>query len=223
MTSLAANRPLRLWRAAIGKKAVMGLTGAILFGFVFTHMAGNLQFFLGRTTFDGYGAAIKASAPLLWGTRIVLLTSVVLHVTAALSLTAMSRAARPVPYQKPGKRASTLANRSMALGGLFLLVFIVVHLMHFTIGNLHPNFVEGAVFDNVVNGFKVVPVAIFYLLAMACLCLHLFHGVWSLTQSLGFHHPKYTPRIRTAAKVFALVVTLGFASLPIAVLAGVGQ
>jgi succinate dehydrogenase / fumarate reductase cytochrome b subunit len=223
MASVAANRTLRLWAAPIGKKAVMGLSGAILFGFVFVHMAGNLQFFLGRQRFDAYGAALQATAPLLWGTRIVLLLAVVLHVTAALQLSALSRAARPVGYQKPGKRASTLANRSMLGGGLVLFAFIIFHLMHFTIGNAHPHFVHGAIYDNVMSGFQVAPVAIGYVVAMGCLGLHLFHGVWSLTQSLGFNHPTYTPRIKIAAQVFAAVVTLGFASLPLAVLAGVAQ
>jgi succinate dehydrogenase / fumarate reductase cytochrome b subunit len=217
------NRALRLWQAPIGKKAVMGLTGAILFGFVLTHMAGNLQFFLGRAKLDGYGAQLKAMPALLWGVRGLLLLSVILHVTAAVQLTALSRAARPERYQRPGKRASTWANRTMFVGGLILFAFIVFHLMHFTIGNVHPSFVEGAVYDNVIAGLKVVPVTVFYLVAMVCLCLHLFHGVWSLTQTLGFNHPKYTPHIKTAAKLFAVVVAVGFAALPIAVLAGVGH
>jgi succinate dehydrogenase / fumarate reductase cytochrome b subunit len=223
MSSAVDNRTLRLWQAPIGKKAVMGLTGAVLFGFVLVHMAGNLQFFLGAGKLDAYGAALKATPPLLWGTRIVLLGAVVLHVTAALQLSALSKAARPVAYQKPGKRASTLANRTMLIGGLVLLAFIVFHLLHFTVGAVHPSFVEGKIHDNVVSGFRVVPVAVGYVVAMAALCFHLFHGVWSLTQSLGFNHPKYTPHIKTAATLFAVVVSVGFASLPIAVLVGVAQ
>jgi succinate dehydrogenase / fumarate reductase cytochrome b subunit len=222
MSSAAVHRALRVWQAPIGKKAVMAVTGVILFGFVAVHMAANLQYFLGGTALDDYGAKLREMPLLLWGTRAVLLLAVVLHIVAAVQLTALSRAARPQAYKVKGTRGSSLANRTMFYGGLVLFVFIVYHLLHMTTGQAHPEFVHGAVRQNVITGFQVIPVAAFYLFAMVMVCLHLYHGVWSLTQSLGFNHPRYTPRIKMAAKLFAIVVAVGFALVPLAVLAGVG-
>lgn len=216
------SRVGRLWAAPIGKKAVMALTGVVLYGFAFVHMAGNLQIFLGRTVFDAYGAKLKATPALLWGVRTLLLVSLVLHVVSAIQLTVLKRQARPQAYQRHGSRVpGSYASRSMFYGGLVLLAFIIFHLLHFTTGQAHPRFVEGAAYDNVVNGFAVAPVAIFYIFAMLALSMHLFHGVWSVFQSLGMNHPKYTPKLKAFAKIFAIVVTLGFISIPIAVLAGV--
>jgi succinate dehydrogenase / fumarate reductase cytochrome b subunit len=214
------SRVGRLWQAPIGKKAVMALTGVVLYGFAFVHMAGNLQFFLGRTRFDAYGAGIKATAPLLWGVRTLLLVSVILHVVTALQLTALKRQARPQAYQKPGRVQASYASKTMFYGGLLLLTFLVFHILHFTTGQAHPNFVEGAAYDNVVNGFAVAPVAGFYVVAMLGLLMHLYHGVWSVFQSLGMNHPKYTPGLKLFAKGFALVVAAGFISIPLSVLLG---
>jgi succinate dehydrogenase / fumarate reductase cytochrome b subunit len=216
------SRVGQLWSAPIGKKAVMALTGIVLYGFAFGHMAGNLQFYLGRTRFDAYGAGIKANALLLWGVRGILLLSVFLHIVSAIQLTALKRKARPEAYRKPGAVQASYASKTMFYGGLVLLAFLVFHILHFTTGNVHPTFVEGAAYDNVVNGFHVVPVAIFYIVAMLALSMHLYHGVWSVFQSLGLNHPKYMPKLKVFAKVFAFVVTAGFVSLPIAVLAGFG-
>lgn len=200
----------------------MGVTGLIYFGYVIVHMAGNLQFFLGRDAFDSYGAAAKSSAALLWGVRLLLLASVVLHVVAAAQLSLASRAARPGSYERYRPVQATYASRSMLLGGLVLLCFLVFHILHLTTGQAHPDFREGLVFDNVVAGFRVVPVALGYLVAMIALGLHLSHGAASLTRSLGFSHPRYSPAIRRGARIFAVVLALGFSSLPLAVLAGLG-
>ena len=199
----------------------MALTGVVLYGFAFGHMAGNLQFFLGATRFDAYGAGIKANAVLLWGVRSLLLVSVILHVTTAVQLTALKREARPQAYKRAGRVVASYASKSMFYGGLVLLAFLIFHILHFTTGNAHPNFVEGAAYANVVNGFKIAPVAAFYIFAMLALSLHLYHGVWSVFQSLGLNHPRYMPKLKVFAKVFSAVVTAGFISIPIAVLAGI--
>lgn len=217
------SRVGQLWAAPIGKKAVMALTGVVLYGFAFVHMAGNLQFFLGRTRFDAYGAGIKATPALLWGVRTVLLLSVVLHVVSAIQLTALKRQARPQAYQRHGRVAGSYASKTMFYGGLLLLGFLIFHILHFTTGQAHPKFVEGAAYDNVINGFAIAPVALIYVVAMLALSMHLYHGVWSVFQSLGLNHPKYTPRLKTFAKVFAMVVTVGFVSIPLSVLAGFGR
>jgi succinate dehydrogenase / fumarate reductase cytochrome b subunit len=135
----------------------------------------------------------------------------------------MSRnsAARPVGYVKKTSVVSTYASRTMYMSGPILALFIVYHLLHFTIGVGGTPFEEGKAYENLVAGFRVWYISAFYIVAMAMLCTHLFHGIWSMTQTLGFHHPKYTPRLRSAAKAIAIALFLGFASIPVSVLLGI--
>ncbi len=215
------SRLSRFWNATAGKKAVMALTGFILFGFVVVHMAGNLQIFLGPEKFNGYAKALKALPALLWGARAVLLASVFLHIWAAVELWSLKNAARPVAYAKRKPIVSTYASRTMYWSGPILAAFIVYHLLHFTIGAGGTPFDEHDPYTNVVRGFQVLPIAFAYIVAMSLLCMHLYHGVWSLFQTLGVQHPRYTPVLRNAAKAFAFLVFLGFISVPAGVIAGV--
>ena len=214
------NQALQFYEAPIGKKAVMAVTGVVLFGFVLGHMAGNLQFFLGREAFDHYAAVLRATPALLWGVRTLLLVSVSLHIAASVQLTALKRKARPVGYRKKTSVDSSYASRTMMWSGPILAAFIVYHLLHFTLGTVHPSFEEGHVYDNVIAGFRVIPVSIAYIVAMILLGMHLNHGVWSMFQSLGVGHPRYSAALRRFANLFSVLVTLGFISIPIAVLAG---
>jgi succinate dehydrogenase / fumarate reductase cytochrome b subunit len=227
MTATAIDGPLnkavQFYDAPIGKKVVMAITGAILFGFVLVHMAGNLQFFLGREVFDHYGAVLKATPAVLWGVRTLLLVSVILHVIASIQLIALKQKARPIGYKKKDAVDSSYASRTMMWSGPILFAFIVYHLLHFTIGSVHPQFEEGHVYDNVVAGFRVIPVSIAYIVAMILLGMHLNHGVWSMFQSLGVGHPKYSAAARRFANIFSILVVLGFISIPIAVMAGYGS
>jgi succinate dehydrogenase / fumarate reductase, cytochrome b subunit len=227
MTATAIDSPLRkaaqFYDAPIGKKVVMAITGAILFGFVMVHMAGNLQFFLGPERFDHYGAALKATPALLWGTRTILLVAVILHIVASIQLIALKQKARPIGYQKKEAVDSSYASRTMTWSGPILAAFIVYHLLHFTLGTVHPSFEEGHVYDNVVAGFRVIPVSIAYIVAMILLGMHLNHGVWSMFQSLGVGHPRYSAAARRFANIFSILIVLGFISIPIAVMAGYGS
>jgi succinate dehydrogenase / fumarate reductase cytochrome b subunit len=212
----------RFFASSIGKKVVMAVTGLGLFGFVVAHMVGNLQAYLGPEVFNGYAAKLRAVPALLWGMRIALLGAALLHVWAAVSLTRMNRAARPRGYRERESRASTYASRTMRWSGVILLLFIVYHLMHFTFGTraVHPQFVHGDAYHNFVTGFQNPLVSLFYLAAMACLGLHMYHGVWSMLQTVGLSHPRYNPwRRRFAAALTALVV-LANVSFPLAVLSG---
>jgi succinate dehydrogenase / fumarate reductase cytochrome b subunit len=213
---------LWFWRTTIGKKAVMAVTGVILFGFVVGHLLGNLQIYEGPEQLNAYAATLRAHPALLYGTRILLLISVILHIWAAVQLWALHRTARPIGYVKKASINSTYASRTMYWSGPIVLAFIIFHLLHFTFGTIHPGgpFVEGDVYNNVVTGFQVWPVSLFYIIAMVLLCLHLYHGLWSMFQSLGINHPKYTPWLRGFAKVFAILIALGNISIPVAVLAG---
>ncbi|MBI2685762.1 MAG: succinate dehydrogenase cytochrome b subunit [Acidobacteria bacterium] len=228
MSSSASTlaRAARLYEAPVGKKAVMAISGVILFGFVLGHMLGNLQIFLppgidGKFPIDAYGEALRHNQPLLYGTRVVLLIAVIAHIISAIQLATLKIAARPVAYARYTPIASSYASRTMYWSGPILAAFIVYHLLHFTTGTVHPSFRDLHVHDNVIAGFSVWYVSAFYILAMVLLCLHLYHGIWSMTQSVGFSHPTYTPKIKLGAKAFAIVIAAGNISIPLSVLFGV--
>ncbi len=209
--------------SSIGRKVVMAVTGAILFGFVFVHMLGNLQVYLGPEALNHYGAFLREMlhGAGLWIVRAILLVAVSLHIWSATSLTLESRRARPVGYREQKWKESTYASRTMRWGGVILLLFVIYHLLHLTTGTVHPSFIEGDVYHNFVAGFRSVPVSLFYIFAMVALGLHLRHGVWSMCQTLGVSHPRYIRMAHIGAWIFAAVIVIGNISFPIAVLAGI--
>jgi succinate dehydrogenase / fumarate reductase, cytochrome b subunit len=216
-----------LVRTAVGKKAVMAVTGVILFGFVLGHLIGNLKLYAGPQALNAYAAFLRrAGEPalpasgLLWIIRLVLLASVGLHVWAAWRLTLISRAARPAAYAAGTRIHTTYASRTMRWGGVIILLFVVYHLLHFTWGTVHPSFVPGDVYHNVVAGFQVWWVSLFYVAAQVALGFHLYHGLWSMFQSLGLSHPRFDLWRDGFAHAFAWIVTAGNISLPVAVLSG---
>lgn len=215
------------YRNAVVKKAVMAVTGIILFGWILAHMAGNLKVFLGPEKFNHYaeflremGTPLFPESSLLWISRVVLLVSVGLHIWSATSLTLQNRRARPVGYDTLRGVQLDYAARTMRWSGYLIAVYVVYHLMHFTFGNVHPDFVASDPYRNVVTGFQVAPVALVYIAANLLLGLHLYHGLWSMFQSLGLSHPTYNPWRRHFAVAFSILASLGFMSVPIAVLAG---
>ena len=210
--------------STIGRKVVMAGTGLVLFGFVFAHMLGNLQMFLpDHEAINHYGKFLQEMlhGGGIWVARAVLLGSVSLHIWAAWSLTRTSWKARPVPYKVVAPDASTYASRTMRWSGPILFLFIVYHLLHFTIGSVHPAFVEGEIYRNVIVGFSFWPVAVAYVIAILALGLHLRHGAWSMLQTLGASHPQWDRLRNLAATAFTVIIVLGFISVPLAVLAGV--
>jgi succinate dehydrogenase / fumarate reductase, cytochrome b subunit len=223
--SAAANLPLaqlRFWETTIGKKAIMAVTGVMLFGFVLAHLLGNLQIFLPPERINHYSEALRALPSLLWAARIVLLIAVILHIWASYVLWRMQCAARPVRYVKKSNVHSTYASRTMMWSGPIILAFVIYHLLNFTFGVVHPGgpFDEHNVYNNVVTGFQFWPSSVFYIIAMIMLCYHLYHGLWSMFQSLGFSHPVYTPWIQRLAKIVAILIAIGYISIPVSVLAG---
>ena len=216
------NRALRFYQAAIGKKVVMGVTGLIGTGFVIGHMAGNLLVFRGPDAINAYSRFLKSTGELLWIVRLVLIGAVVLHVIAAVQLTLQNRAARPVGYVERKPQVTTLASRTMRLGGVILLAFIVLHILHFTTGTIRPSgvFSETDVYGNIVASFRIWWVALFYVIAMVSLGLHLYHGAWSSVRSLGYAQPSDDPLHRRIALAVAVIVWLGFTVIPVAVFAG---
>jgi succinate dehydrogenase / fumarate reductase cytochrome b subunit len=222
--TLRENRAARFWDSANGKKAVMAVTGAMMFGFVLLHMAGNLQIFEGPDQFNKYAQLLRTLPEALWAARLALLAAVAAHTVAAIQLALRNRRARPVAYSKKEAIASTYASRTMYWSGPIVLAFVIYHLLHFTFGITGvPEFIEGDVYHNVVNGFQNPIIAAWYVLAMLLLCLHLQHGISSMFQTLGISHPRYTPWFKKAAALLAIVIFVGFISVPLSVVLGYVQ
>ena len=216
------NRLRRFYSAAIGKKIVMGVTGLIGIGFVLLHMAGNLLTFRGAEEINAYAHFLASTGELLWILRAVLVVSVILHVIAAYQLTIQNRAARPVGYVNRDPQVSTWAARTMRWGGALLVVFIVLHVMHFTSPGWRPagGFVKADVYTNIVTSFRIWWVTLFYVVAMISLGLHLYHGIWSSVRSIGAAQPSPRPLHRKAALALAGIIWIGFTAVPVAVFAG---
>ena len=206
----------------VGKKVVMGVTGLIWIGFVIVHSLGNLLVFRGSAAINSYSHFLKSTGELLWTLRVVLLLAVVLHVIAAIQLTRQSRAARPIAYTKREAQVATISSRTMRWGGALLLVFIVVHILHFTTGNIRPAGVFSSVdvYANVVTSFRIWWVALFYVVAMIALGLHLYHGAWSSVRSIGVSPPSPQPLHRRLSLVIAVFVWAAFTAIPVAVFSG---
>jgi succinate dehydrogenase / fumarate reductase, cytochrome b subunit len=220
MKGALMGRALTFYGTSIGKKVVMAITGVILFGFVMGHMLGNLQVFIGAHQMNEYAAMLRANAALLWGVRLVLLVAVIWHIVAAVQLTRMSQRSRPEGYHYKDVIQADYAARTMRWSGPIIAVFVIYHLLHFTTGSVHPQFDVHDVYRNVISGFRVWPVALFYMIAMVALAFHLWHGVWSMFQTLGLINPKSDKIIHRLAAIATLAIAIGFISIPMAVLAG---
>lgn len=223
----AANRPVGFYEAPLGKKVVMAITGAILFAYVVGHLLGNLQIYSSdHDQINRYAATLHdpSMAPLLWGVRALLFVSVVLHIVAAGQLWFLNRAARPVRYVKKDNVPTAYAARTMIWSGPIIAAFVVFHILHLTVGSVLPLEELGAnrpnVRANVIVGFQHPAIAAAYIFAMLLLCMHLYHGVWSMFQSVGVSHPRYTMWLKRLAAISALLIAIGNISIPVAALAG---
>ena len=223
MSALAipTHRALRFWQAPIGKKAVMALTGVILFGYLVAHLLGNLQIYSGPDRINHYATLLHANPGFLWVARLVLLASVVLHIVASIQLTLMKQQARPVGYTKKESIISSYASRTMMWSGPIIAAFVVFHVADLTFGSVNPRFQEADVYHNVVASFSIPAVAIFYIVAMLLLGMHLYHGLWSMFQSLGINHPRYNGALRRFAQVFTFFIVGGNISIPLSVMTGI--
>jgi succinate dehydrogenase / fumarate reductase cytochrome b subunit len=230
MSALAIHpvqRVVRFYEAPIGKKAIMALTGAILFAYVLAHLLGNLQIYSANPDqINKYAAFLHnpSNAVALWIARLALLAAVGLHIMSSIQLWNLKRAARPVAYVKKDDAATSYASRTMMWSGPIVAAFVIFHVLHLTVGavvplqELGPN--EPDVRMNVITGFENPAISGFYILAMILLCMHLYHGLWSMFQSLGFNHPRYTPKLKTGSAIFAILIAIGNCSIPIAVMTG---
>ncbi len=220
--------PVEFYRSAVGKKWVMAITGIMLMGFVLGHMVGNLKMYQGAHALNVYGEFLREllypllpRTLLLWIVRGGLIVAFAFHIHAAVSLTRMNRRAQAGGYATPRDyQAASIASRSMRWTGAIILLYLVFHLADLTWGLLDPDFVRGDVYRNVQSSLtNAVPAAI-YIVANVALGIHLFHGSWSMFQSLGLNNPKYNAWRRNFAIGFAAIVTLGNLSFPLAVVSG---
>ena len=198
----------------------MAVSGLILFLFVLGHLVGNLQIYEGPEKLNSYAHFLRSMPALLWGVRITLIVMVLLHIWSSIQLALLKFDARPTGYVKKKATQSSYASRTMYWSGPIILAFVIYHLLDFTFGTVNPHFQEGDVYANVIASFQFLPVSAFYIVAMLLLCMHLYHGLWSMFQSLGFSHPRYTPVLKRSAAVVAILIAAGNISIPVSVLAG---
>lgn len=229
MTSIAsppsAARVIRPTATSIAGKFAVAVTGLISFGYVFGHMAGNLQVFLGQDRLNTYAAGLKSLGPLLWFIRAFLLAAFIGHIYMATKLKLQNMAARPVAYRRKDTVKATLASRTMILSGLTVLAFVIYHVLHFTAHVTNPEYAlltdslgRPDVYSMVIIGFSSVPVSSFYILAVLLLSIHLSHGVSSMFQSLGFVNDRSRKAIDMIGWVFSALVFVGFTAVPVGVM-----
>ena len=224
------RRVISLYRTSVGKKFLMAVSGAILIGFLVAHMIGNLKMYMGPESFNHYAEFLReVGYPILphmvglWIFRVVLLGCVGLHMLSAWQVYTQSRNARGSKYTKEESLSFAYASRTMRWGGVIIGTFVVYHILHFTIGAewALAEFVHGEAYQNVVYGFQNPLVAGFYILALVMVTFHVYHGLWSAFQTVGANHPKYNPFRRPLALVLALLLFVGFMTVPVGVMAGV--
>lgn len=220
MTSLAAAM-----RSSIGAKTVMAITGLGLIVFLVGHLLGNLQIFLGPDVLNHYGEKLREYPAFLWGARAGLLVLVLLHIDSAIRVTRANRAARPERYAKRKAQEASYAARTLMLSGVLIAAYVVYHLLHFTTHDVHTSYsghldAHGRhdVYAMVVGSFQNPAISLVYIVAMVLLSMHLSHGVGSFLQTLGWGHPRYNRGTRLAGPVVAIVLALGYISIPVAIL-----
>lgn len=212
---------------SIGKKILMAVTGFVAFGFVFGHMLGNLQVFLGQDQMNTYAEKLQSLGPLLWVIRSFLLGAIAVHIWFGITLKLEATAARPIGYQKEDAIKATLASRTMIWTGIIILVFLIYHLLHYTIHITNPEYSaltdpmgRPDVYTMVILGFSNWFISGFYILAVGLLSYHLSHGFASMFQTLGLNSEPWQIRLHRIAWILATILFIGYASIPAAVLAG---
>ena len=212
------------YRSAIVKKWLMAISGIVLLLYVLAHMVGNLKIFIGQTAINEYAEWLRdlgepafPRTVVLWGLRIGLIAAFAIHIIAAYQLTRMNQQARPVKYQSPRDYAAAdFASRTMRWTGIIVGLFVIFHLLDLTAGTANGgDFVRGDVYHNMIHSFRRVPVAIAYIVANVALGIHIFHGAWSMFQSLGLNNPRYNAWRRYFAIGFAGLITTGNVLMPL--------
>jgi succinate dehydrogenase / fumarate reductase, cytochrome b subunit len=210
---------LEFYRSTIGKKVIMAVTGLVLVGFVIGHMLGHLQVFQSAEKYNAYAHFLQSLGAALWLLRLGLLVAAILHITMAVQLTLRARGARPVGYSRREPQVSTLASRTIRIGGVLLAAFIIFHIMHFTTMNVFPEYREMTVYNRMIVAFRNPWLVVFYVVAMLALGMHLYHGAWSSMRTLGLTRASASPLQRKIPLAIAAITTLGFIVVPLAIAA----
>lgn len=222
---------MSLYGTSIGKKAVMAVSGFIMYGYVLAHMYGNLKMFAGPEAMNSYAEHLRilgepffAPMQFLWLFRAVMLAALIAHVWSAVALTRQDRAARATGY-RGGRRdvQATFASSSLRWGGVIILAFLILHLLQLTIGGVDPRFDAHDPYGNVLYTFRSLPVVIAYSLGVGAVAIHLYHGVWSMFQTLGLNTVRTDRLWRALAVVSAILLFVGFMAIPVAVQLGALQ
>ncbi|MCX7999762.1 MAG: succinate dehydrogenase cytochrome b subunit [Leptospiraceae bacterium] len=223
-------QPKGIFQTSVGKKIIIAITGIFLIGFVFGHMLGHLQMFVGQDKYNSYAKMLKDLGPLLWIIRIVLLAFFVIHIKFAIQVTLENKKARPVPYYNQKTQVASLASRTMAISGIIILAFVIYHLLHFTLHATHPeyaNMVDSQgrpdVYGMMIAAFHSPLLLSSYLVAVGLLCFHLSHGIFSVLQTLGLNHPKIDRKVKVTSTALAAFLFIGYASVPLAIFLNIIQ
>jgi succinate dehydrogenase / fumarate reductase cytochrome b subunit len=214
---------MRLLSDSIGRKVVMAITGLLMVLFVVGHLLGNLSIFAGANGINTYAEKLHSLAAVVWATRIVMLTAVGFHLVISILITLENSRATPTTYAVDRRLRATFAGKNMIWTGLFLGVFIVAHLFHFTFRSF-PGMVlvqdalgRFDVFAMVADAFSHVTTAVVYLIAMLSLYFHLSHGIQSTFQSLGLNNPKTMPGFVKFGGALSVIFLLGYGAIPVAI------
>ena len=226
--------PPQFLKSSVGSKVVMAITGLALAGFLVGHLSGNLLIFAGKDAINSYAEFLKTNPQITWVARAGLLVMFVLHVATGIRLQQANRSARPIPYTHEGTVQASFASRTMLLTGLLVLVYLLMHLAHFTFGML-----DGASYTQtetlmrdgeqvtrhdvhamLISSFGSFPFVLIYVVSMVVLAIHLSHGLHSLFQSLGLRHRGLMPWIEKLGRVIAWLLAAGYIAIPMSVLTG---
>ncbi len=206
------------YETSVGRKVFMAVTGALMLLFLIAHLAGNMLIFVGRDTLNAYGAFLKKAPEILWVARIVLAVGLILHVLASVQVTLTSWAARPKGYVIRRHVETNITTRTMIIGGPMILLYVVYHLLMFTFLTTGPGYSQDDIYRNEILAFRQPVISGVYILAMLALGFHLYHGTWSMFQTLG---AEWNRARRALGWIVAIVIAGGFVLIPIAVLAGI--
>jgi succinate dehydrogenase / fumarate reductase cytochrome b subunit len=235
VVDLAATKPAQrrrsglrtFWASTIGKKIVMAATGLMFVAFLLVHMAGNLKIFFGPDDFNHYaswlrmiGEPVLHSSWFLWIQRTALILGLVLHITAAAQLSKRDIRARPARYVHSQRPQATFATRTMRWGGVILALFIVWHILDLTLGVTNQDYRVDQPYHNITADFQVWWVNVIYIVALLMLGLHINHGFWSASRTLGITSPGRDRALKTTGSVLAVVITAGFIMVPLGVMTG---
>lgn len=224
----SSNPLLRFYGSSIGKKVIMAITGLMIIGFIVMHLLGNLQIFLGSDKFNDYAAFLKSIPGPLWVARIILIATFILHFGTAFVLRGKNKIARGGSYKDLKTVQADFASLYMVETGIVILLFVGLHLLHFTLGRVQPEFSNyydykgnHDVYKMVIAGFSNGPFSYIYIVAMLAIGVHLKHAFWSMFQTIGVYSPTLTPLLKKVSIVFAGLITLGYVSIPLSVILGI--